>query len=80
LELETALSKVLKNKRTHLGISQEELAYRCNIDRTYISMIEREKRKPTLSILFKICDALHIKPSAFIKEVEDLLSASRNNN
>jgi transcriptional regulator with XRE-family HTH domain len=80
MELETALSTILKEKRNHIGISQEELAHRCNIDRTYISMIERGKRKPTLNILFKICDALYIKPSAFIKEVEDLLLPSENNN
>jgi len=46
------------------------LAHRCEIDRTYISLLEREKRKPTLNVLFKICENLKIKPSDFISEVE----------
>jgi len=70
LNLEEALSTVLCKRRKEAGLSQEELAYRSGIDRTYISMIERGKRKPTINILFKICDALHIKPSVFIDEIE----------
>ena len=49
------------------------LAYRCELDRTYISLIERKKRKPTLNVIFKICSNLNIKPSLFIEEVEKLM-------
>lgn len=70
MNLEEALSTVLCKRRKAAGFSQEELAYRSGIDRTYISMIERGKRKPTINILFKICEALHIKPSVFIEEIE----------
>ncbi len=70
MDLENALAIVLRNKRHLAGLSQEELAHRCNIDRTYISMIERMKRKPTINIIFKMCEALNIKLSAFISEIE----------
>ncbi|HHV11834.1 MAG TPA: helix-turn-helix transcriptional regulator [Clostridiales bacterium] len=73
MELEAALATVLRNKRRLAGFSQEELAHRCNIDRTYISMLERKKRKPTINIVFKMCDALDVKPSDFILEIEQLI-------
>ena len=70
MELEKAIAIVLKRNRLNSKLSQEELAHRCEIDRTYISLLEREKRKPTLNVLFKICENLKIKPSDFISEIE----------
>lgn len=72
LELENALASVLRMKRTQLNFTQEELAHLCNLDRTYISLLERSKRKPTLSTLFKICDILSITPGEFIYEIETI--------
>ena len=71
--LEKAIAIVLKNNRLKCGLSQEELAYRCELDRTYISLLEREKRKPTLNVIFNICNSLNIKPTAFIQEIEKLM-------
>lgn len=73
MELEHALAIILRKNRIKSGYSQEELAHRCNIDRTYISLLERHKRKPTLNVIFKISEALNIRPSDFIKEVEMLM-------
>lgn len=73
MDLEKALAIILRSKRLAAGLTQEELAYQCNIDRTYISMLERKLRKPTLNILFRICETLKIKPSDFIAEVEALM-------
>lgn len=70
MTLEKALAIILKNNRLKCGLSQEELAYRCELDRTYISLLEREKRKPTLNVIFKICENLNIKTSTFVREVE----------
>ncbi|MFL0198513.1 helix-turn-helix domain-containing protein [Clostridium sp. WILCCON 0269] len=55
-------------------LSQEELAYRCELDRTYISLLEREKRKPTLNVIFKICENLNIKTSTFVREIEMMMN------
>lgn len=73
MNLEEALATSIRNRRIELGLSQEELAHRCEIDRTYIGLIERQKRKPTLHILFKICQSLDILPSTLMKEVEELM-------
>ena len=74
MTLETALSTILKNKRISSGYTQEELAFRCGIDRTYISLIEREKRNPTIHVLYSICVSLDISLSSFIQEVENLIT------
>jgi len=50
----------LKNLRESKGFSQEELAFKSRLDRTYISRIEREKRNPSLKSLYKIAIALNI--------------------
>ncbi len=71
--LEESLSIVLKKYRLQNKLSQEELAFRCDLDRTYISLIERKKRRPTLNVIFIICRNLNIKPSTFIEEVESLM-------
>lgn len=46
------LQRVLKN------MSQEELAKKANVDRSYISQIESGKKTPSLSVLERIADAL----------------------
>lgn len=76
MSLEKNLAYVLRTNRQRRGLTQEELANRCGIDRTYISMIERGKRKPTLNILFKICEHIGTKPSDFIKEIEDMMDSN----
>lgn len=62
---------ILREERNKASISQEELAHLSGLDRTYISMLERGIRKPTLNTLFSMCSALGIYPSSFIKEVEN---------
>jgi transcriptional regulator with XRE-family HTH domain len=64
---------VLKKYRLKSKLTQEELAFRCELDRTYISLIERKKRRPTLNVIFIICRNLNIKPSLLVEEVEALM-------
>ena len=58
-ELKKLASKI-KQLRIEKGFSQEELAYKCGFDRTYISMLERAKRNPTYFNLLKLADGLNI--------------------
>lgn len=57
------LSKFRKDK----GLTQEELAFDCELDRTYISGIERGIRNPTVLILQRIAAALKIPPSRLLE-------------
>ena len=62
--------KVLREKREENHISQEKLAEYCDLDRTYISLLERGLRQPTITTIFKLAKALKISPSALIEKVE----------
>ncbi|KAB7886417.1 helix-turn-helix domain-containing protein [Poseidonibacter ostreae] len=55
------LAKKIKSKRLLLNLSQESLAIKCGLDRTYISLIERSKRNPSYLSLIKICDGLEVE-------------------
>lgn len=68
--LESIFGNVLKEIRTAKKISQEKLAEFCDLDRTYISLLERGLRQPTLTTIFKISKALEMSPSDLIKKVE----------
>jgi len=60
----------LRRARTEAGISQEELASRAGIHRTYVSLLERNKKSPTLDILFRLSEALRVAASTLIRRVE----------
>ncbi len=54
MDIEKNFREVLKEIRKEKGFSQEKLAYACEMDRTYISMIERGVSSPTLTKLVEI--------------------------
>jgi transcriptional regulator with XRE-family HTH domain len=62
----------LKNFRKERGISQEELAFRAGLDRTYISGLECGKRNPTLKILVKLAVSLNMKPSELLMNLHSI--------
>lgn len=64
------IGEVLKRLRKSKKLSQEELAFRCNLDRTFISMLERDIKQPTITTIFGIAGALEMKPSELVKEIE----------
>jgi transcriptional regulator with XRE-family HTH domain len=56
--------------RTDLRLSQEELAYRANLHRNYIGLIERAQRAPTLLAIAGIAKGLDLKASELIARAE----------
>lgn len=71
MKLEKVFGIILKDIRKSKGITQEKLAYDCQLDRTYISLLERGLRQPTISTLFKLSNALDISSVDFIKRLEE---------
>lgn len=55
-----ALGKAIQRTRGALNISQEELAHRSGIDRSYMSGIERGKQNPGIVAFLQIAEALEI--------------------
>ena len=66
--LKAAIGGVLRAKREKLAISQEEVAERAGVDRTYVSILERGIKSPTLETLEKICTALGTLPERVLEE------------
>jgi transcriptional regulator with XRE-family HTH domain len=65
-----ALGYLVRQRRTELGISQEELGLLANLDRTYISGVERGVRNPSLTALVSLADGLGISVSVLLKNLE----------
>lgn len=68
LALKKILSANIKARRADLGISQEKLALKAEIDRTYMSEIERHLVNPTLEVLLKVSNALEIQPDELLSQ------------
>lgn len=72
-KLKAVFGKVLREYREKIGLSQEQLALECELDRTYISLLERGLRQPSLGSIFVIATALGTSPSKMISSIEKRL-------
>lgn len=66
-EILVKFGKKVREERTRLGLSQEKLAARAKVHRTYIGMIERAEKNITLENIEKIAKALKISIAEFFK-------------
>ncbi|WFU52363.1 helix-turn-helix transcriptional regulator [Bradyrhizobium pachyrhizi] len=57
----------LRRHRVERGLSQEKLAVDAQIDRTYVSSLERGLENPTVSVLDKLAEALSISIADFFR-------------
>lgn len=71
MNLSEAFGATIRRLREEKGISQETLAEASDLDRTFISMLERGVKQPTLRTLWAIAEALEVAPHAIIKKVEE---------
>jgi transcriptional regulator with XRE-family HTH domain len=60
----------LKRLRTLTGLSQEALADRAGLHRTYISSIERGQRNVSLENIFVLARALGVQPAELLKPIK----------
>lgn len=65
-----ALGLLVKQQRTAIGISQEELGFRANLDRTYISGVERGVRNPSITALVNLASGLGITVANLLEKLE----------
>lgn len=68
---------VLRRIRTEKGLSQERLALDGGLDRTFISLLERGQRQPSLTTLLQLSKALGVNASEIMAEVEIRLNIKK---
>lgn len=72
-----AFGATIKAKRDALGISQEELADRAGLHRTYIGGVEQGRRNLSLLNILKIAGALEVKPEELFAAMHEPKMRSR---
>jgi len=65
-EIPQAFGRVLRESRLKAALSQEALALEAGIDRTFVSLMERGKRQPTLETLFRLATVLRVSPATLV--------------
>lgn len=69
-DLSTSLAKVIKRRREAKGMSQAKLAEFSGLAQTFIGMIEKGQRTPTVDTVASIAAALGVKASRLIADAE----------
>ena len=75
--LEQSFGVILREKRKDQGFSQEALALEAGIDRNFVSLLERGLNQPSLSTVFKLANALNLKPSDLVMDLEKKLTQKK---
>ena len=68
--LAEAFGMVLREVRKERGLSQEDLGFESGYHRTYVSLLERGLKTPSLQTIFELSRALDIQPSKLLARVE----------
>ena len=66
------VGQTLARLRRDVGLTQEKLAEIAELERGYISLIERGHRMPTIDTVFRLCRGLNCSPSEMVRAVERL--------
>lgn len=64
-----ALAVEVKARRADLGISQEELALRAEVNRTFVGKIELAQNQPTITVLLRLAEGLQTPLPELIEAV-----------
>jgi transcriptional regulator with XRE-family HTH domain len=67
MELRDILARNVRRLRNDLGLTQEELADRAKIDRTYVSNIENCKNAATVDMIGQVAAGLGVEPGDLLK-------------
>jgi transcriptional regulator with XRE-family HTH domain len=71
--IERAFGETVREFREARGLTQDELSLACGHHRTYLSVLERGEKSPTLLTSFNLARALNVPLSDLIQRVEAAL-------
>ncbi|CAJ0773640.1 hypothetical protein LMG18090_00146 [Ralstonia mannitolilytica] len=66
--LVTIFAANVRRRRLELGLSQEELAEKAGVHRTYVGMLERSEKNVTIYNIERIASALKIDPAMLLQK------------
>jgi len=69
-KLQQKFGKVVRRRREAAGLSQEALADRAGLHRTYISLLERGLRMPSIQVVRQLAAALGTTMTSLIRDLE----------
>ncbi|MGJ7910819.1 helix-turn-helix domain-containing protein [Neobacillus sp. LXY-1] len=67
----------IKKLRKALGITQEELAFRSNLNRVFIGELERNEKAASIETFFKLAEGFGIEPEDLAKEMKEFRRANK---
>ncbi|WP_132657515.1 helix-turn-helix transcriptional regulator [Rhizobium sp. BK418] len=68
MDIREAFARNLRLLRQAKGLSQEELAHRADLDRTYISSLERSVYSPTIEVVDRLASVLEVDAVELLKK------------
>jgi len=68
-----SLGEAIRRSRLRRQLSQEGLAERCDLHRTYVGGVERGERNVTVATLLRIAHGLGTSPACLLQDAESLL-------
>jgi transcriptional regulator with XRE-family HTH domain len=70
-KLQKRFGRVVRRRRESAGVSQEALADRAGLHRTYISLLERGLRMPSIGVVQHLASALETTMTSMVRELEE---------
>jgi transcriptional regulator with XRE-family HTH domain len=70
---EQAFGRILREVRESRDLSQEALGFESGYHRTYIGLLERGRKSPSLRTIFQLARALRVSPSDLVNRAERLV-------
>ncbi|MBE0540714.1 MAG: helix-turn-helix transcriptional regulator [Verrucomicrobia bacterium] len=80
MQIPRAFGAAVRTFRENAGMSQETLAERADLDRTYVSGVERGVRNPTLRIINMLATALNVSEAELFAEMARIRKKSSPKN
>lgn len=71
-DLSLKFGQVIRELRLEKKLSQEELAYKSDVHRTYVGMIERGEKNISLANIYKFCKGLDITMEFLFHKLKDI--------
>lgn len=63
--------ELLRKARLKAALTQEELAAKAHLTREYISLLEGDKRTPTIAVFIRLVRAVGLEPADVIRQIEE---------